>query len=125
MKTFKLNNIEVKKENKGIVSIQLYNVAGFEKAIKVVAGYDLDNHMDDDSWIYYAFENDKLVTLNNKEKYEDYFDVKEWHDERGNYVKLDYPHLFDYVVAAVKEYYEIGNKFITAIINHRIYSQLV
>lgn len=122
MKTFELNNIKVSQENNGVVSIQFYNVAGFEQAIKVIAGYDY-NGDDADDRVFYAFEKENPVRSNNVDCGYDIFCIHSIENEDGEL--LYYDNLFDFVVDSVGQYFKKGNKFITALINRRIYSQLV
>lgn len=123
IRNFNLNNIEVKQLNKGVVSIQFYNVGGFEKDIKLILGRDLNGDKYDDRICYPALE---VVSQNNVA-------VDENNIFRIQSIKYDdedslfyYDDLFDFVTDSVKRYFEKGyNKFISAIINKVIYDNLM
>lgn len=123
MQKFTLNNIEVKQRKNNGVSIQFYNVAGFEKSIDVILGRDLTGDKYDDRICYPALE---VVSQNNVA-------VDENNIFRIQSIKYDdedslfyYDDLFDFVTDSVKRYFEKGyNKFISAIINKVIYSNLI
>lgn len=116
MQTFELNNIKITEQNNGVVSIQLYNVAGFEQSISVASGVTLglgDNRL-------YYYHSKQLITFGNVPNSNDRFCL------RSIFMKdNEFESTFDFVVDNVKQFFNGENRFISAIINKVIYDNLM
>lgn len=108
-------------ENAGVVNIQ-FNIDGFNETIRVVAGYDY-NGDDEDGRIFYADEPETLVRTNAvKETDYNHFNLHCIINSEGE--ECYYDGLMDFVVDSIFEYFQKGNRFITAIINYIVFKRL-
>ena len=122
IRNFNLNNIEVKQLNKGVVSIQFYNVGGFEKNIKLILGRDLNGDEFDDRVFYYNVCEPVRISNNDCDSYDNFcIGSIAYDDDCETY----YDDLYDFIVDSIKRYFNKSNKFITAIINKVIYDNLM